>query len=128
MKVLTSGEQLEGKKIVYCDIEHTTDIDTSMIITDDKSVLMFGLNYDKYTWYVCNENQVIGKILRDDTIGKTLAEYGVITEEYIRQMRDKLDCMKRKVEQEMKKRELKEEYEKYLQLKEKFEVSNIPNN
>lgn len=116
MKVLTSGEQLEGKKIVYCEIENTADIDTSMIITDDKSVLMFRLDYDKYTWHICTENQVKGKILISNTINKILLGYNVLTEDEAQQIKNELAQKNAERDKMIE----KAEYQKYLKLKERY--------
>ncbi|AEB77266.1 hypothetical protein [Clostridium botulinum] len=90
MRVLTSGEQLDGKKIVYCDIEHMADIDGTMIITEDREVLMFngrGSEYDMI-YNVADEQQIIRCVLSnsDTSIRRILLKYSVITEEEIKQM------------------------------------------
>lgn len=121
MKVLTSGEQLEGKKIIYCDIEHMTDIDDTIIITEDKEVLMFngvGSEYDM-EYRILKEQEIEKLILykEDASIKRILLEYHVITEQDISDMQDKLD----RRNQERNKRLKEDEYKKYLKLKEKFE-------
>ncbi|MCD3216902.1 DUF3081 domain-containing protein [Clostridium botulinum C] len=128
MKVLTSGEQLEGKKIVYCGIEHMADIDGTMIITEDKEVLMFNGRGNEYDiqYRILKEEDIEKLILykEDISIKRILLEYDVISEKDIADMQDKLDQRN----QERNKRLEEDEYKKYLQLKEKFEVNNIPNN
>ncbi|WP_231247369.1 hypothetical protein [Clostridium botulinum] len=121
MKVLTSGGQLEGKKIVYCGIEHMADIDGTMIITEDKEVLMFngrGSEYDMI-YNVLNEQRIKGWVLSkcDPSIRRILLKYNIITEKEIKQMQEELD--KKNKEREKKMEEAK--YQEYLKLKEKFE-------
>ncbi|WP_231148255.1 hypothetical protein [Clostridium botulinum] len=121
MKVLTSGKQLEGKKIVYCGIEHMADIDGTMIITEDREVLMFngrGGEYDMI-YNIADEQQIIRCILSnsDTSIRRILLKYSVITEEEIKQMQKEVDKKNKERDKEIE----EDEYKEYLKLKERFE-------
>lgn len=116
--VVKSGEDLEGKKIKYCNIMDRADCDESnMIVTEDNKILFFDIDCNHYITKCFSEKGIKSRILYDGGVKNELMSCGLLTEELVQEI--KLEKAKNEKEKEDILKQ--ERYKKYLELKEEFE-------
>lgn len=122
LKIVTYTEGLEGETIKYCNLFDKGDLDDIIIATNEGSLFIGNVEGgDEYSYpsinCIRNEKQLKYKIFGNTDVRNELLKNNIINQEYINQINLERE---QRLKDEEKARE-KQEYEKYLKMKEKFE-------
>lgn len=116
-KVITNGEELRGKVIKYCNLQHGVDADEENIIcTEDNEIMMFDITEDGRM--VCyTEQKIKSCICTWKHVENELIQEGIITKDEILEFKNEIKKRNSIRDEKIK----QQRYEQYLKLKEEFE-------
>lgn len=122
LKIVTDTEDLEGETIKYCNLFDNGDLDNIIIATNEGGLFIGNVEGgDEYScpsiYCISNKQQLKYKIFANTDVRNELLKNNIINQEYINQINLERE---QRLKDEEKARE-KQEYEKYLKMKEKFE-------
>lgn len=122
-KVIANGEELRGKIIKYCNLQHGVDADeVNIICTEDNEIMMFDITEDGRM--VCyTEQKIKSSVCAWKYIENELLQEGIITEKEVNEFKNEIKERIRVRDEKIR----EQRYKEYLKLKEEFECKMISN-